>query len=140
MLSLFSSISKQKFLYHNFKDFEEALSESNLFQIVKFSTWSRMVGNVMRTSILDFIYVTDPTVVSGLKFTHPYFGDHVMIEFCVNAINVRNEPIKMRDWHNFSKELLNERLLNADWNFEIDDVQQFWNMFEGSLISVQVFL
>ena len=88
-----------------------------------------MVGNVIRTSILDHIYVTDPTVVSGLKFTHPYFGDHVMIEFCVNAINVRNEPIKMRDWHNFSKELLNERLLNADWT-----------MFEGSLISVQAFL
>ena len=35
-----------------FDDFEEILSECNLIQMVKFKTWSRIVGPVLRSSIL----------------------------------------------------------------------------------------
>ena len=40
-----------------FEDFDESLSNYNLVQIVNFSTWSRLVRNVRKTSILDHIYI-----------------------------------------------------------------------------------
>ena len=68
-----------------FTDFEDALSEYNLIQVVNFNTWSRLVGTVLRTSILDNNYIKDPTVLTGVIFFNPFFGDHVLIEFKVNA-------------------------------------------------------
>ena len=68
-----------------FVDFDEVLSEFNLVQIVNFVTWSRMVGTKRRTSILDHIYIKDPTIVSKLNFIDPFFGDHVLVEFVINA-------------------------------------------------------
>ena len=59
-----------------FNDFEEVLSKFNLVQLVNFVTWSRMVGSLRKTSILDHIYV-----ISNLKNSDLYFGDHVMVEF-----------------------------------------------------------
>ena len=40
-----------------FGDFEDSLADFELIQMVKFVTWSRMVGLVRRTPILDHIYV-----------------------------------------------------------------------------------
>ena len=40
-----------------FQDFEDILSSFNLIQLVKFETWSRMVGTERRSSILDHIYI-----------------------------------------------------------------------------------
>ena len=60
-----------------FNDFEEELSAFNLIQMVNFVTWSIMVGLERSSSILYHIYVRDPTVMLNLKFTEPFFGDHV---------------------------------------------------------------
>ena len=49
-----------------FEDFENEMSDFNLVQLVKFTTWSRMIGTDLRSSILDHIYVMDPTVISNL--------------------------------------------------------------------------
>ena len=68
-----------------FTDFEEALKDFKLIQIVYFETWSRMVGTTRRTSILDHIYVKNPLNVTKLGFLNPYFGDHVLVEFRINA-------------------------------------------------------
>ena len=55
-----------------FEDFDEVLSDYNIIQIVNFSTWSRMIGTVRKTSILDHIYIRDPISISNLKFTQPF--------------------------------------------------------------------
>ena len=36
-----------------------------------------------------------------------------------------------RDWSKYSKDVLNEKLSNIDWNIEIDNVQEYWNVFEN---------
>ena len=42
-----------------FEDFEELLSYMNLIQIVECATWSQIVNNCFRESLLDHIYVTE---------------------------------------------------------------------------------
>ena len=41
-----------------------------------------------------------------------------------------------RDWRNYSVNLLNEKLSSVDWNIDIEDVQDFWNVFENKLIKI----
>ena len=58
-------------LYHQattagyFDDFDDLLFDENLIQLVEFPTWSRIVNNVLLESILDHIYVKDPTLGGG---------------------------------------------------------------------------
>ena len=125
--------------YHNkllFNDFEDALSEFELNQVVNCTTWSRLVGTVLKKSTLDHVYVKDPTTLSDITFSNPCFGDHVLIEFKVNAWPKKRHSIKQRDWRNYSKERLTHMLSRIDWNIDIIDVQQYWNVFENKLINV----
>ena len=62
-----------------FELFDTKLGALNLIQIVNFDTWSRMVGPVLRSSILDHIYVTDNNYLSNVTHVKPCFGDHVLI-------------------------------------------------------------
>ena len=119
-----------------FDDFDEMLAEFNLIQMVKFKTWSRMVGTVMRSSILDHVYVENPVVIKNLKSTRPYFGDHLMVEFCINGTKNKPKTIIRRDWRHYSSELLNLKLNQVSWDIDIEDVQGFWNEFEKKLIHV----
>ena len=116
---------------HNFlfQDFEDVLSTSNFVQIVNFVTWSRMVGIERKTSVLDHIYVKDPTIITNLKCIEPFFGEHLLVEFCANVSKSKNVPIKSRDWPNYSKDLFNVKLSSVDWKINIDDEQQYWNVF-----------
>ena len=41
-----------------YNDFDDVFSNVNLIQMVEFPTWSRIVNNVLRESILDHIYLT----------------------------------------------------------------------------------
>jgi exonuclease III len=43
-----------------FNCFDEILGDKNLVQMVNFPTWSRIVLNVYKDSILDHVYITDP--------------------------------------------------------------------------------
>ena len=56
-----------------------------------------MFGQDRRSSIFDHIYVKDPTVITNLKSTDPFFGDHVMVELSINANKIVNEAINRRD-------------------------------------------
>ena len=42
-----------------FELFENKLGDLNLLQLVNFDTWSRLVGVVLRSSLLDHIYVNN---------------------------------------------------------------------------------
>ena len=119
-----------------FNDFNSALSEFNLIQVVNFNTWSRLVGTEFRASILDHIYLKDPTIITDIKFLNPYFGDHVLIEFKVNAFKNKIVPVKRRDWRKYSKEILITKLRNVNWNIQIEDAQQYWNVFENMLVNI----
>ena len=54
----------------------------------------------------------------------------------LNKISI--QPVKMRDWRRYSKDLLNLELAKIDWNIGVDDVQQYWNIFEDRLIKIIV--
>ena len=71
-----------------FNDFDDIFDNLNLIQMVEFKTWSRVVNNVLRESIIDHIYVTDPTMFIDLQSTKPCFGDHLLIT--IKVIRDRN--------------------------------------------------
>ena len=41
-----------------------------------------------------------------------------------------------RDWRKYSSDLLNVKLASVDWDFGIENVQDFWNVFENKLIKI----
>jgi hypothetical protein len=41
-----------------------------------------------------------------------------------------------RDWGFYSKEWLSSRLIDLDWDVNVPDVQQSWNLLENKLLSV----
>ena len=113
-----------------FEDFEESLANLELIQLVNFVTWSRMVGPILRSSIQDHIYVKDPTIITNLGSVDPFFGDHLLVEFNVVQHKIKNVTQKCRDWRKYSKMTQNEKLSAVNWTIEIDNVQEFWNVFE----------
>ena len=62
-----------------FELFEEKLGELDLIQLVKFDTWSRLVGLGLRSSLLDHIYVNNVDLIKNVTHVKPCFGDHVLI-------------------------------------------------------------
>ena len=69
-----------------FELFDEKLGDLNLIQMVRFVTWSRLVGLVLRSSILDHIYVNNVTLIKNVTHEKPCFGDHelIMARICID--------------------------------------------------------
>ena len=80
-----------------FDDFDEMLGDNNLVQIVEFPTWSRIVNNILLESIIDHIYVEDPTLVGGIHSIKPLFGDHLLISITLRLEKGVNDQIMRRD-------------------------------------------
>ena len=112
------------------------LIENNLTQIVTFDTWSRYVNSVKVCSIIDHIYVKDPTSISSLSCMTPTFGDHVLITFVVHSSRTKPNTFFKRNWKHYTKERLLNKLNECDWNIKNDDVQSFWHAFESKLIEI----
>ena len=119
-----------------FDDFDTYMSEFNLIQLIDFNTWSRMIGNIYKSSILDHIYTTDPTCITDIHSITPIFGDHVMICFNLRLDKSVKQSSMKRDWRSYSKTLLCEKLAVMDWTINDDSVQGYWNCFENKLIGV----
>jgi hypothetical protein len=72
--------SKKNLLSYQFKSylemFDEVIGDHGLTQLVEFPTWSRIVNGTERSSILDHVYVTNPTIINDIIRITPYFGDH----------------------------------------------------------------
>ena len=62
-----------------FDDFDLALGDFDLNQMISFETWSRVINNVRKFSTLDHLYCKDPTFLEDKAFINPLFGDHVVI-------------------------------------------------------------
>jgi hypothetical protein len=113
-----------------------ALGELNNMQLVDFPTWSRSVNGILRESILDHVYVSDPTSVLNLSSLKPHFGDHRMVYFDVfNGKTEIKSQIK-RNWMHYTKESLLHSLSQEDWNLQSDNVQGCWNKMENKIIRI----
>ena len=44
-------------------------------QLVNFNSWSRMFGQVLRSSTLDHLYVDNVDLVNNIYHVTPIFGD-----------------------------------------------------------------
>ena len=55
------------------------VSDSNLYQLVSFNTWSRIIKGIKKESMLDHVYVNNVAQVSNVDFCSPVFGDHVLV-------------------------------------------------------------
>ena len=51
----------------------------DLLQLIKFNTWSRLVGNTLKESCLDHIYTNDSTSITNIDKISPLMGDHLII-------------------------------------------------------------
>ena len=58
-----------------FDDFDLKLAQHNLIQLVKFSRWERLILNQIKCSILDHVYIKNPTEISSLSHIKPALGD-----------------------------------------------------------------
>ena len=114
----------------------QIIQEKNLTQIINFETWSRIINNVVHSSVIDHIYLNIPIDLSTLTDISPNFGDHKLITLVISSKIIANKIKWHRNWKLYSKEKLNSALLECDWKIENDDVQGFWNQFEGKLISI----
>ena len=83
-----------------------------------------MVGPVLRSSILDHIYVTDNNYLSNVTHVKPCFGDHVLIMADCCTDRPENKALKKRDWRLYSKEKLCENLSRVDWSNGATTVQE----------------
>ena len=119
-----------------FTAFEMITSEHGLLQLINFPTWHRTINNVICTSILDHIYVKDPTQLSPLTQLKPHFGDHSMIMFTINSKKSNDKVYFRRNWKFYTPNLLNIELAKINWQNDYDDVQSYWNHFESTLIEV----
>ena len=119
-----------------FDDFENALSDKNLIQLVEFPTWSRIVNNVLLESIIDHIYVKDPTLVSGIQSMKPLFGDHFLVSITIGLEKGEPDVSIRRDWRKYSKEVLLGELSLVDWASEVNNVQNMWDAFESKLVRI----
>ena len=90
----------------------------------------------MLESILDHIYVEDPTLVSEIQSTTPLFGDHLLVSITVRLEKKVSETSIRRDWRKYSKELLIAELSLFDWSSEVNNVQNMWDEFESKLVKV----
>ena len=123
--------------YKNLFNIQNAIFDNHhLIQIVEFHTWQRVINNVIRKSILDHVYVKDPTHVFNLYSIEPLVGDHKLIIF---EILHKHEPAKIilkRNWQQYSPTSLLNELASTDFDIIADDVQSMWNRFENALLPI----
>ena len=132
-----SKIFDQAYSHKNyFNSLIETFTDLNLIQIVTFNTWSRVVNNVECTSILDHIYVKNPSIIRALYPVTPPFGDHQLIIFSIPSKKSPVPKTYRRNWATYSPQNLILRLQEVDWNIQFDGVQAYWNSFESKLIEV----
>ena len=121
---------------HYFTSLNNTFSRLDLHQTINFNTWSRVINNTLCTSILDHVYLKDPTQITDISSTTPPFGDHLMIAFKIKSLKSTHEKIYKRNWIHYSKEILTQKLHNENWDINFDSVQSFWNCFECKLIQI----
>ena len=123
-------------LKNNLEALNKIMSESNMLQIVDYRTWSRNINGILKESTLDHIYVNDVTIVQNLYPITPEIGDHKLIVVEINGFPQVPTPYIKRNWKNYNINDLRIRLMQCNFDYGIENVQQYWNRFENDIISV----
>ena len=119
-----------------FEYMNDKLSELILIQMVNMPTWSRVINGVIRESVIDHIYISDPSIASNIGSTKPIFGDHSLILCDVN-LNKNKESISIkRSWLKYTKAALCTMLEEEEWNEVSDTVQGTWNIIENKIVRI----
>ena len=74
----------------------------NLIQLVQFPTWKRIVNNSQKESILDHIYVQDPTIIHNVIAKEPLCGDHLIVMFKIHGIPDPPAVLLKRNWQHYT--------------------------------------
>ena len=101
----------------------ETFDPIGLQQLISFPTWERHVLNVVKSSILDHLYVKDSTLISNISQIKTDIGDHLLITFCIEGPTCEPEVLMKRNWQNYSKELLLGELSELIFINQISSVQ-----------------
>ena len=125
--------------YNNKRLFEllnNTILDCNLIQLVDFTTWSRNIAGIIKESMIDHVYIKDTTVIKSLTHLTPAIGDHRLIT--LTLLESREPPTKSlkRNWKYYSKDLLLNKLSICTFDYNITNVQQFWNHLENKIICV----
>ena len=91
---------------------------------------------MLRSSILDHIYVNNIALLNNVTQEKPCFGDHILIMAFLCISKPQQKTQFRRDWRKYSKERLESCLGSVDWSINTDNVQEMWNVFENKLIKI----
>lgn len=120
-----------------FQDLEEILGHHQMVQHVTEPTWERIVNGVLKHSTIDHIYSTENCSVQQLSYEKTIYGDHKLVMF---QLVYKEKEIKLnlmrRSWRNYTKERLLRKLENVTWETGYDSVQDMWNDYEQSLMTI----
>ena len=123
--------------YKNLFEIQNQIFEQlNLIQIIQFKTWQRIVLNTIRESVLDHVYVNDPSYICDIASIKPLTGDHKLIMFDIIGKKIPQKILMKRDWSKYSKETLETHLEKVNFKIDTDDPQTSWNIFENFLLPV----
>ena len=95
----------------------EMIYAFDLCQQVNECTWSRVYNGIVRTSLLDHVYVGDNALIKGILVDKQPISDHCAIIVKTWAVGERRKKIKYEYtcWKNYSKEKLIQELNNYDF-------------------------
>ena len=116
-----------------FDDFDNVLSDKDLIQLIEFPTWSRIVNDILMESILDHIYVKDPTLVSEIQSTKPLFGDHLLVSVTIRLEKKASVSSFRRDGRKYSKEVLLSELSLVDWSSDVNNPTNRFSVLNGKI-------
>ena len=133
----FSQIHNLQYrLKNNLEALSSLMSQFNMLQIVNHPTWSRTINGILRESTLDHIYINDMTIIQDLYHVIPEIGDHKLIITEIKASEPVPTPYIRRNWRNYNTADLNRRLMQCNFEYGIENVQQYWNQFENDIIDI----
>ena len=78
----------------------------------------------------------NPLIINNVYAMKPLIEDHSLIITEINGILDPLKVINKRDWKNYSKEKLLQKLANVNFDMYSDNPQSVWNHFEESLVPV----
>ena len=123
--------------YKNLFEIQNTIFDRHhLIQIIEFPTWHRVINNVLKQSVIDHVYVKDPTDISNIYAIEPLVGDHKLIIFDILHTQEPLKPSIKRNWQKYKTELLWDELASINFDIVSDDVQSMWNKFENLLLPV----
>ena len=132
--------NKRYHINYSNKLYFDALSTSfephNLVQVIDFNTWSRTINNVNKSSVIDHVYLKDPTSIKNISSLTPPFGDHKLVSFDTSIEKLLPKQTFKRNWKNYTKEKLIAELTVKNWQIKRDSVQSYWNEFESMLVEI----